>query len=155
MFKHPEVFRMFNKYFCFQSFLNQCNLFLSRSLTSAMDSLRLLLQSLLILQVHFSKQLEDNQIPPSLCTGHPGIPGSPGVHGSPGQPGRDGRDGRDAAPGEKGEKGDKGGSGTQLHFKSGRMNRSYHQHVHITVFFFRGNRRARPDGRQRKPWRKG
>ncbi|XP_078786191.1 complement C1q tumor necrosis factor-related protein 5 isoform X1 [Oryzias latipes] len=80
-------------------------------LTSAMDSLRLLLQSLLILQVHFSKQLEDNQIPPSLCTGHPGIPGSPGVHGSPGQPGRDGRDGRDAAPGEKGEKGDKGGSG--------------------------------------------
>ena len=78
-----------------------------------MTSLRLLplLNTLLILQVHLSNQLEDNKIPPSLCTGHPGIPGSPGVHGSPGQPGRDGRDGRDAAPGEKGEKGDRGDQG--------------------------------------------
>ncbi len=78
-----------------------------------MTSLRLLplLHSLLVLQVHLSNQLEDNKIPPSLCTGHPGIPGSPGGHGSPGQPGRDGRDGRDAAPGEKGEKGDRGDSG--------------------------------------------
>ncbi|XP_032359071.1 complement C1q tumor necrosis factor-related protein 5 [Etheostoma spectabile] len=67
-----------------------------------------LLQSLLLLQVHLSNQLEDNKIPPSLCTGHPGIPGSPGAHGSPGQPGRDGRDGRDAAAGEKGQKGDMG-----------------------------------------------
>ncbi|XP_035478820.1 complement C1q tumor necrosis factor-related protein 5 [Scophthalmus maximus] len=71
----------------------------------------LLLRSLLILHVHLSSQLEDNKIPPSLCTGHPGIPGSPGVHGSPGQPGRDGRDGRDAAPGERGDKGGRGDSG--------------------------------------------
>lgn len=70
-----------------------------------------LLHSLLVLQVHLSSQLEDNKIPPSLCTGHPGIPGSPGTHGSPGQPGRDGRDGRDAAPGEKGQKGDSGDTG--------------------------------------------
>ncbi|XP_008423860.1 complement C1q tumor necrosis factor-related protein 5 [Poecilia reticulata] len=67
-----------------------------------------LLCSIIVLQVCFSSQLEDNKIPPSLCTGHPGIPGSPGNHGNPGQPGRDGRDGRDAAPGEKGEKGDGG-----------------------------------------------
>uniref|UniRef100_A0A4W6CUE3 C1q and TNF related 5 n=2 Tax=Lates calcarifer TaxID=8187 RepID=A0A4W6CUE3_LATCA len=80
---------------------------------TAMTSLRLLpvLHSLLVLQVHLSNQLEDNKIPPSLCTGHPGIPGSPGAHGSPGQPGRDGRDGRDAAPGEKGQKGDRGDTG--------------------------------------------
>ncbi|XP_051535372.1 complement C1q tumor necrosis factor-related protein 5-like isoform X1 [Myxocyprinus asiaticus] len=65
---------------------------------------------LLVITVHCSNSLEDNQIP-SLCTGSPGIPGSPGLHGSPGQPGRDGRDGRDAQPGEKGEKGDRGGSG--------------------------------------------
>lgn len=70
-----------------------------------------LLHSLLVLQVHLSNQLEDNKIPPSLCTGHPGTPGSPGIHGSPGQPGRDGRDGRDAAPGEKGQKGDRGEAG--------------------------------------------
>lgn len=78
-----------------------------------MTSLRLvpLLHSLLILQVHVSNQLEDNKIPPSLCTGQPGIPGTPGGHGSPGQPGRDGRDGRDSAPGEKGEKGDRGDTG--------------------------------------------
>lgn len=78
-----------------------------------MTSLRLLLllYSLFILQVHFSNELDDNKIPASLCTGHPGIPGSPGVHGSPGQPGRDGRDGRDAAPGEKGQKGDRGDPG--------------------------------------------
>ncbi len=83
------------------------------SRNTAMTSLRLLslLHSLLILQVHLSNQLEDNKIPPSLCTGHPGIPGSPGGHGSPGQPGRDGRDGRDAAPGEKGEKGERGDQG--------------------------------------------
>lgn len=67
-----------------------------------------LLHSLLVFHVHLSSQLEDNKIPASLCTGHPGIPGSPGAHGSAGQPGRDGRDGRDAAPGEKGEKGDRG-----------------------------------------------
>ncbi|XP_056139487.1 complement C1q tumor necrosis factor-related protein 5 [Lampris incognitus] len=66
---------------------------------------------LLFLCIDSSHQIDDNKIPPSLCTGHPGIPGSPGVHGSPGQPGRDGRDGRDAAPGEKGEKGDRGDSG--------------------------------------------
>ncbi|XP_049582851.1 complement C1q tumor necrosis factor-related protein 5 [Syngnathus scovelli] len=66
---------------------------------------------LLVLQVRLSTLLEDNKIPPSLCTGHPGIPGSPGVHGTPGLPGRDGRDGRDSAPGEKGEKGDLGASG--------------------------------------------
>ncbi|KAE8295339.1 Complement C1q tumor necrosis factor-related protein 5 Precursor [Larimichthys crocea] len=80
---------------------------------TAMTSLRLvpLLHSLLILQAHVSNQLEDNKIPPSLCTGQPGIPGTPGGHGSPGQPGRDGRDGRDAAPGEKGEKGDRGDTG--------------------------------------------
>lgn len=79
-----------------------------------MASLRLLplLHSLLVLQLHVSSQLEDNKIPPSLCTGHPGTPGTPGVHGSPGQPGRDGRDGRDAAPGEMGMKGDRGESGT-------------------------------------------
>lgn len=82
-----------------------------------MTSLRLLslFPSLLVLQVHLSNQLEDNKIPPSLCTGHPGIPGSPGVHGSPGQPGRDGRDGRDAAPGEKGDKGERGGPGMYLY----------------------------------------
>ncbi|XP_074498091.1 complement C1q tumor necrosis factor-related protein 5 [Sebastes fasciatus] len=82
---------------------------------TAMTSLRLLplLHSLLLLllQVHFSNQLEDNKIPPSLCTGHPGIPGTPGAHGGAGQPGRDGRDGRDAAPGEKGHKGDAGDPG--------------------------------------------
>ncbi|XP_069004143.1 complement C1q tumor necrosis factor-related protein 5 isoform X1 [Embiotoca jacksoni] len=80
---------------------------------TAMTSLRLLSlsHSLLVLLVHLSNQLEDNKIPPSLCTGQPGIPGSPGVHGGPGQPGRDGRDGRDAAPGEKGTKGDTGDSG--------------------------------------------
>ncbi|XP_062329709.1 complement C1q tumor necrosis factor-related protein 5 [Osmerus eperlanus] len=66
---------------------------------------------LLVLQIHLSDQLEDNKIPPSLCSGQPGIPGSPGVHGNPGSPGRDGRDGRDAAPGEKGERGDRGYSG--------------------------------------------
>lgn len=78
-----------------------------------MTSLRLLplLHSILVLQVQLSSPLEDNKIPPSLCTGHPGIPGSPGAHGGPGQPGRDGRDGRDAAPGEKGEKGDRGDTG--------------------------------------------
>lgn len=65
----------------------------------------LLLLLLPVLLVNFSSQLDDNKIPPSLCTGHPGIPGTPGVHGSAGQPGRDGRDGRDSAPGEKGEKG--------------------------------------------------
>lgn len=84
------------------------------SLRTAMSSPRRLLpllQSLLVLQVHLSNQLEDNKIPPSLCTGQPGIPGSPGLHGSPGQPGRDGRDGRDAPMGEKGEKGDRGDSG--------------------------------------------
>ncbi|XP_012723495.2 complement C1q tumor necrosis factor-related protein 5 [Fundulus heteroclitus] len=70
-----------------------------------------LLYSLIVLQVCFSSQLEDNKIPPSLCTGHPGIPGSPGINGGPGQPGRDGRDGRDAAPGEKGQKGDRGDPG--------------------------------------------
>ncbi|XP_068173426.1 complement C1q tumor necrosis factor-related protein 5 isoform X2 [Antennarius striatus] len=70
-----------------------------------------LLHSLLVLHVHLSKQVDDHQLPPSLCTSHPGIPGSPGVHGSPGQPGRDGRDGRDAAPGEKGQKGDTGDPG--------------------------------------------
>lgn len=89
----------------------------SLSLETAMTSLRLLslFPSLLVLQVHLSNQLEDNKIPPSLCTGHPGIPGSPGVHGSPGQPGRDGRDGRDAAPGEKGERGERGAPGTYLY----------------------------------------
>ncbi|KAM9801475.1 complement C1q tumor necrosis factor-related protein 5 [Neosynchiropus ocellatus] len=71
----------------------------------------LLLLAILILQVNPSCPLEDNKIPASLCTGHPGIPGSPGAHGNPGQPGRDGRDGRDAAPGEKGEKGERGDSG--------------------------------------------
>ncbi|XP_017288854.1 complement C1q tumor necrosis factor-related protein 5 [Kryptolebias marmoratus] len=87
--------------------------FSASRLNPAMTSVRLfpLFQSLVVLQVHLSSQLEDNKIPPSLCTGHPGIPGSPGVHGSPGQPGRDGRDGRDAAPGEKGQKGDRGESG--------------------------------------------
>lgn len=70
-----------------------------------------LLQSLLLLHIHLSSQLEDNKIPPSLCTGHPGIPGSSGLNGSPGQPGRDGRDGRDAPPGEKGHKGDRGDPG--------------------------------------------
>uniref|UniRef100_A0A672II03 C1q and TNF related 5 n=1 Tax=Salarias fasciatus TaxID=181472 RepID=A0A672II03_SALFA len=60
-----------------------------------------LLLFLLFLLIQVSTQLEDNKIPPSLCTGHPGIPGAPGGHGSPGQPGRDGRDGRDAAPGRK------------------------------------------------------
>ncbi|XP_071215589.1 complement C1q tumor necrosis factor-related protein 5-like isoform X1 [Salvelinus alpinus] len=72
------------------------------------------LWSLLLLPfllVNFSSQLDDNKIPPSLCTGHPGIPGTPGVHGSAGQPGRDGRDGRDSVPGEKGEKGDRGETG--------------------------------------------
>uniref|UniRef100_A0AAY5KU07 Otolin-1 n=1 Tax=Esox lucius TaxID=8010 RepID=A0AAY5KU07_ESOLU len=64
-----------------------------------------------ILLVHYSHQLDDNKIPPSLCTGHPGIPGTPGMHGGAGQPGRDGRDGRDALPGEKGEKGDIGDPG--------------------------------------------
>ncbi|KAK1899398.1 Complement C1q tumor necrosis factor-related protein 5 [Dissostichus eleginoides] len=83
-----------------------------------MSSLRLLplLHSLLLLQVHLSDQLEDNKIPPSLCTGHPGIPGSAGAHGGPGQPGRDGRDGRDAAAGEKGligETGDPGETGVR------------------------------------------
>lgn len=83
-----------------------------------MTSLRLLssLYLLLTLHVHLSGQLEDNKIPPSLCTGQPGIPGSPGVHGSTGQPGRDGRDGRDAAPGEKGEKGDRGDKGALFFF---------------------------------------
>ncbi|KAM3875507.1 complement C1q tumor necrosis factor-related protein 5 [Diretmus argenteus] len=78
-----------------------------------MTSLRLLplLHFLFVLHINFSNPLEDNKIPPSLCTGHPGIPGSPGVHGTPGQPGRDGRDGRDSAPGEKGEKGDRGDPG--------------------------------------------
>ncbi|XP_057695087.1 complement C1q tumor necrosis factor-related protein 5 [Corythoichthys intestinalis] len=78
-----------------------------------MTTLKLLsfLLVLLVLQVRLSAPIEDNKIPPSLCTGHPGIPGSPGVHGSPGQPGRDGRDGRDSAPGEKGEKGDMGTPG--------------------------------------------
>ncbi|KAL7831774.1 hypothetical protein AOLI_G00293220 [Acnodon oligacanthus] len=66
---------------------------------------------LLVLLVHYSNPLDDNKIPPSLCTGSPGIPGSPGLHGSPGQPGRDGRDGRDAQPGEKGERGDRGEPG--------------------------------------------
>lgn len=65
-----------------------------------------------VLLVNFSNQLEDNKIPPSLCTGHPGIPGTPGLHGGAGQPGRDGRDGRDSAPGEKGEKGVGGEPGT-------------------------------------------
>lgn len=84
-----------------------------------MTSLRVfpILHSLLVLQVHLSSQLEDNKIPPSLCTGHPGIPGSPGVHGSPGQPGRDGRDGRDAPLGEKGQKGDSGDPGAQFVLK--------------------------------------
>lgn len=85
----------------------------SLSSDTAMTSLKLLslFHSLLVLQVHVSDQLDDNKIPPSLCTGHPGIPGSPGAHGSPGQPGRDGRDGRDAAPGEPGQKGDRGDPG--------------------------------------------
>ncbi|KAL6116160.1 c1qtnf5 [Pungitius sinensis] len=70
-----------------------------------------LLHSLFLLHVHLSSQLDDNKIPPSLCSGLPGIPGSPGAHGGVGQPGRDGRDGRDAAPGEKGHKGDAGAPG--------------------------------------------
>ncbi|XP_056466429.1 complement C1q tumor necrosis factor-related protein 5 isoform X1 [Gadus chalcogrammus] len=82
---------------------------------TAMTSPRLLALLLLNLvcglQVSLSDLLEDNKIPPSLCTGHPGIPGSSGVHGTPGHPGRDGRDGRDAAPAEKGEKGDRGQQG--------------------------------------------
>lgn len=63
------------------------------------------------LQVDLSDLLDDNKIPPSLCTGQPGIPGTPGVHGNSGQPGRDGRDGRDAAPADRGEKGEKGQQG--------------------------------------------
>ncbi|XP_070685314.1 complement C1q tumor necrosis factor-related protein 5 isoform X1 [Pempheris klunzingeri] len=96
-----------------QKCCNSSNWSSSCSRGTAMTLLRLLplLNSLLVLQVHLSNQLEDNKIPPSLCTGHPGIPGSPGANGSPGQPGRDGRDGRDAAPGEKGEKGDRGSPG--------------------------------------------
>ncbi|KAG7221063.1 hypothetical protein INR49_017692 [Caranx melampygus] len=92
---------------------NLMMILLTFSRDTAMASLSLLplLHSLLILQVQLSNQLEDNKIPPSLCTGQPGIPGSPGVHGSPGQPGRDGRDGRDAAPGSKGEKGSWGEPG--------------------------------------------
>uniref|UniRef100_G3P2U4 C1q and TNF related 5 n=1 Tax=Gasterosteus aculeatus TaxID=69293 RepID=G3P2U4_GASAC len=70
-----------------------------------------LLRSLFLLHVHLSSQLDDNKIPPGLCSGLPGIPGSPGAHGGVGQPGRDGRDGRDAAPGEKGHKGDAGDPG--------------------------------------------
>lgn len=100
--------------------LNSISL-LSLSPDTAMTSLRLLplLHSLLLLlQVHFSNQLEDNKIPPSLCTGHPGIPGTPGAHGGAGQPGRDGRDGRDAAPGEKGHKGDAGDPGALVFIDS-------------------------------------
>ncbi|KAJ7990458.1 hypothetical protein DPEC_G00300520 [Dallia pectoralis] len=63
------------------------------------------------LLVHHSHQLDDKQIPLSLCTGQPGIPGTPGMHGGAGQPGRDGRDGRDAPTGEKGVKGDMGDTG--------------------------------------------
>ncbi|KAG7282489.1 hypothetical protein CRUP_020204 [Coryphaenoides rupestris] len=63
------------------------------------------------LQVDLSDLLDDNKIPPSLCTGQPGIPGSPGVHGNAGPPGRDGRDGRDAAPAERGERGERGQQG--------------------------------------------
>lgn len=106
MFPHTLLHLCKTKTFIFSLFP------LSRD--TAMTSLGLsplLLRSLLILHVHLSSQLEDNKIPPSLCTGHPGIPGSPGVHGSPGQPGRDGRDGRDAAPGERGDKGGRGDSG--------------------------------------------
>ncbi|TNN75532.1 Complement C1q tumor necrosis factor-related protein 5 [Liparis tanakae] len=66
---------------------------------------------LILLQVHLSNQSEDNLIPPSLCTGHPGTPGSSGAPGGPGLPGRDGRDGRDAAAGEAGPKGDAGNPG--------------------------------------------
>ncbi|CAL8361304.1 unnamed protein product [Merluccius merluccius] len=71
----------------------------------------LLLYLLCGLHVNLSDLLGDNKIPPSLCTGQPGIPGSPGVHGNPGQPGRDGRDGRDAAPADRGEKGERGQEG--------------------------------------------
>ena len=92
-----------------------CRLMSLLSRITAMTSPRLLALLLLNLvcglQVSLSDLLEDNKIPPSLCTGHPGIPGSSGVHGTPGHPGRDGRDGRDAAPAEKGEKGDRGQQG--------------------------------------------
>lgn len=80
-----------------------------------MKSLQLWPLLLPVLLVNFTNQLEDNKIPPSLCTGHPGIPGTPGLHGGAGQPGRDGRDGRDSVPGEKGEKGDRGETGTVHH----------------------------------------
>lgn len=82
---------------------------------AAMTSLWLL-RSLFLLHVHLSSQLDDNKIPPGLCSGLPGIPGSPGAHGGVGQPGRDGRDGRDAAPGEKGHKGDAGDPGFCVSF---------------------------------------
>jgi len=74
----------------------------------------LLLCLLCGLPVDLSDLLDDNKIPPGLCTGQPGIPGSPGVHGNSGSPGRDGRDGRDAAPAERGEKGERGQQGGNI-----------------------------------------